>query len=145
MRDGVPLEVGARKHRALLALLLLRANRVASADELIEELWAGRPPPGAAKTLRSYVCRLRATIGDEVVRSRPRATCSRSSPIRSMPIGSNALSTQGGRLAAEDAGWVSGHSTIAVTLDRLVKAEQSLPRRGEGPARSSRARGGPDA
>jgi hypothetical protein len=71
LRDGVPLEVGARKHRALLALLLLRANRVASADWLIEELWAGRPPPGAAKTLRSYVSRLRATIGDEVVRSRP--------------------------------------------------------------------------
>jgi predicted ATPase/DNA-binding SARP family transcriptional activator len=70
LRDGVALEIGPRRHRALLALLLLNANRVVSADRLIEELWAGRPPAGAAKTLRSYVSRLRAAVGDEVVRSR---------------------------------------------------------------------------
>jgi predicted ATPase/DNA-binding SARP family transcriptional activator len=70
LRDGVALEVGPRRHRALLALLLLSVNRVVSADRLIEELWAGRPPAGAAKTLRSYVSRLRAAVGDEVVRSR---------------------------------------------------------------------------
>jgi predicted ATPase/DNA-binding SARP family transcriptional activator len=70
LRDGVALEVGPRRHRALLALLLLSANRVVSADRLIEELWAGRPPEGAPKTLRSYVSRLRAAVGDDVVRSR---------------------------------------------------------------------------
>ena len=70
LRDGVALEVGPRRHRALLALLVLSANRVVSADRLIEELWAGRPPEGAPKTLRSYVSRLRAAIGDDVVRSR---------------------------------------------------------------------------
>ena len=70
LRDGVALEVGPRRHRALLALLVLSANRVVSADRLIEELWAGRPPDGAPKTLRSYVSRLRAAIGDDVVRSR---------------------------------------------------------------------------
>jgi predicted ATPase/DNA-binding SARP family transcriptional activator len=70
LRDGVALDVGPRRHRALLALLLLSANRVVSADRLIEELWAGRPPEGAPKTLRSYVSRLRADIGDDIVRSR---------------------------------------------------------------------------
>jgi predicted ATPase/DNA-binding SARP family transcriptional activator len=70
LRDGVAREVGPRRHRALLALLLLSANRVVSADRLIEELWAGRPPAGAPKTLRSYVSRLRAAIGDDVVLSR---------------------------------------------------------------------------
>jgi predicted ATPase/DNA-binding SARP family transcriptional activator len=70
LRDEVALEVGPRKHRALLALLLLSANRVVSAERLIEELWAGRPPAGAAKTLRSYVSRLRAAVGAQVVRSR---------------------------------------------------------------------------
>jgi predicted ATPase/DNA-binding SARP family transcriptional activator len=72
LRDGVALEVGPRRHRALLALLLLSANRVVSADRLIEELWAGRPPEGARKTLQSYVSRLRAVIGDDIVRSRAR-------------------------------------------------------------------------
>jgi predicted ATPase/DNA-binding SARP family transcriptional activator len=70
LRDGVALEVGPRRHRALFALLLLSANRVVSADRLIEELWAGRPPEGAPKTLRSYVSRLRAAVGDDVVQSR---------------------------------------------------------------------------
>jgi predicted ATPase/DNA-binding SARP family transcriptional activator len=32
-------------------------------DALIEELWAGEPPDGAATTLRSYVSRLRAALG----------------------------------------------------------------------------------
>ena len=70
LRDGVALEVGPRRHRALLVLLVLSANRVVSADRLIEELWAGRPPAGAPKTLRSYVSRLRAVVGEDVVRSR---------------------------------------------------------------------------
>jgi predicted ATPase/DNA-binding SARP family transcriptional activator len=71
LRDGVALKIAARRHRALLALLLLNANRVVSPDRLIEELWAGRPPPGAVKTLRAYVSRLRSVVGGEVVRSRP--------------------------------------------------------------------------
>jgi predicted ATPase/DNA-binding SARP family transcriptional activator len=69
LREGEALEIGPRRHRALLALLLLSANRVVSADRLIEDLWAGRPPSGAAKTLRSYLSRLRTVLGDEVVRS----------------------------------------------------------------------------
>jgi predicted ATPase/DNA-binding SARP family transcriptional activator len=69
VREGAPLTLGPRKHRALLALLLLNANRMVSADRLIEELWAGSPPPGAAKTLRSYLSRLRALVGDSVVKS----------------------------------------------------------------------------
>ena len=35
-----------------------------SADALIDELWAGEPPEGAATTLRSYVSRLRSALGD---------------------------------------------------------------------------------
>ena len=43
-----------KKQRALLALLLLRAGEVVSTDELIEELWAGKPPAtvGLAPELR---------------------------------------------------------------------------------------------
>ena len=70
LRDGLPLELGPRRHRALLALLVLDANRVLSADRLVQELWAGHPPEGAAKTLRSYMSRLRAVLGHGVVLSR---------------------------------------------------------------------------
>jgi len=65
------LQLGGRRQRTLLALLLLERGRAVSADQLAEELWNGKPPPGAAKTLRSYVSRLRAVLGRDAVAARP--------------------------------------------------------------------------
>src|SRR5262249_5108193 len=62
VRDGRELELGGRKPRAVLALLLVDASRVVPAEYLAEALWRGAPPPGAAKTLRSYVSRLRSLL-----------------------------------------------------------------------------------
>jgi predicted ATPase/DNA-binding SARP family transcriptional activator len=67
VRDGRELELGGPKPRALLALLLVAAGRVIPAERLAEELWAGRPPPSAAGTLRSYASRLRTVLGPEAV------------------------------------------------------------------------------
>jgi predicted ATPase/DNA-binding SARP family transcriptional activator len=64
-RDGRTLALGGRRQEALLAHLLLAGGRLVSADLLIEELWAGEPPDGAAGTLRSYVSRLRAILSDD--------------------------------------------------------------------------------
>jgi predicted ATPase/DNA-binding SARP family transcriptional activator len=57
-----PLALGPRKQRALLARLVISANQVVSRDLLIEDLWAGEPPPGAATTLRSHISRLRSAL-----------------------------------------------------------------------------------
>ncbi|HET9346075.1 MAG TPA: BTAD domain-containing putative transcriptional regulator [Candidatus Limnocylindrales bacterium] len=62
--DATPLPLGGRRQRALLAVLLTAPGRVVSADRLIDELWAGEPPDGSDITLRTYVSRLRATLGD---------------------------------------------------------------------------------
>ncbi|MEU9690575.1 AfsR/SARP family transcriptional regulator [Amycolatopsis japonica] len=56
--------MGAPKQRALLAVLLINANRVVSADQLMAELWGERPPPSAAGLLAGYVWRLRNGLGD---------------------------------------------------------------------------------
>ncbi len=48
--------------RAVLALLLLRANEVVSSDQLVEELWAGAPPASGAKGLHVHVSRLRRAL-----------------------------------------------------------------------------------
>jgi predicted ATPase/DNA-binding SARP family transcriptional activator len=69
--DGQPLRVGGPRQRALLALLLLEPGRVTSNDRLIEELWQGHAPPAAETTLRSYVHRLRAALGEETVSAQP--------------------------------------------------------------------------
>ena len=65
VRAGRDVALGGPKQRAVLALLVLEAGRVVPAGRLAEEAWAGRPPPGAAKTLRSYVSRLRSAAGPE--------------------------------------------------------------------------------
>ena len=57
------------KPRALLAILLLRANEPVASDRLIEELWAGRPPSSAAKVLQTYVSQLRRALGRDVIRT----------------------------------------------------------------------------
>ena len=59
-----PLEVGAGKQRALLALLLLRAGEVVSTDRLIDALWGERPPASALNSVHIYVSQLRKALGN---------------------------------------------------------------------------------
>ena len=47
--DDGPLPLGGAKQRALLALLLLNANRVVSRERLIDELWGEEPPETAVQ------------------------------------------------------------------------------------------------
>jgi DNA-binding SARP family transcriptional activator len=64
--QGRPVRLGGRRQRAVLALLLLHADRRVSRDRLIEDVWDGRPPPEAIPTLQSYVSRLRRLLGQDV-------------------------------------------------------------------------------
>ena len=48
-----PLSLGGHQQRALLALLLLRANQVVPVDEIVEDLWGARPPPSATKSVKT--------------------------------------------------------------------------------------------
>ena len=65
------LDLGGLKQRSLMALLLIERGRPVAADRLADQLWAGNPPGGAATTLRSYVSRLRTTLGTEAVIGTP--------------------------------------------------------------------------
>jgi len=73
--DGTIASLGGNRERAVLALLLLSANQVVSADRLAEDLWDGRPPDAATAALQVYVSRLRKALGqssrDGVLRTQP--------------------------------------------------------------------------
>jgi DNA-binding SARP family transcriptional activator len=58
--------IPAAKQRAMLAILLVNANRVVSVDELADILWDGLPPRAARVTIRSYIRRLRHLLGPVV-------------------------------------------------------------------------------
>ena len=57
-----PLSVGGPRQVALLAFLLLHANRAVSVDQLIDALWAGNVG-GGVKALHTSVARLRKALG----------------------------------------------------------------------------------
>ncbi|KGN32225.1 hypothetical protein N798_07505 [Knoellia flava TL1] len=59
--DG-PVEIAARKRRALLAALALDLGPVVSADRLVALMWGDEAPPGAYGTLHSYVSGLRRLL-----------------------------------------------------------------------------------
>ncbi|WP_370364106.1 tetratricopeptide repeat protein [Catenulispora sp. GP43] len=67
-----PVAIGSAMHRALLAVLLFRANRPVSHGVLRTVLWDGAPPPTAAASLKNHVSKLRRLLGDEA-RDRLRA------------------------------------------------------------------------
>jgi hypothetical protein len=61
-RCGRAVPLGGPRQRAVLALLLLEANRVVSLDRLAEDIWGGRPPEGWVTTVQIYVSHLRQAL-----------------------------------------------------------------------------------
>ncbi|WP_326811366.1 tetratricopeptide repeat protein [Streptomyces scopuliridis] len=79
-RDNEPVPPGSPQQRALLAALLLRDGRTATAGELIDALWGVEPPSQALAAVRTYASRLRKKLspgvlvteaGGYAVRNRP--------------------------------------------------------------------------
>lgn len=77
---GQPLPISGSKERTILADLIAHAGRVVPLDDLIEEIWGGRPPRTAEKTLGSYISRLRRAL----------------EPVRSAGSSSDVIATRGG-------------------------------------------------
>jgi DNA-binding SARP family transcriptional activator len=71
VRDAERVRLGSGQQRRLLAVLVVRANEVVSRDRLIEVLWGDGPPPSATQTLQGLVSRLRQTLGDDRLETRP--------------------------------------------------------------------------
>lgn len=70
---GRPLKLGGSRQRALLAVLLTRANEVVSTDRLIHELWEEQPPASATNALQYHISQLRKTLapGRAIVTQEP--------------------------------------------------------------------------
>lgn len=62
VQGSTVLDLGAPKQRAVLAALLIDANRVVSLDRLIDELWGEEAPPAATSSLQAYISNLRRVL-----------------------------------------------------------------------------------
>ena len=72
VRDG-DREVRLRggKQRALLALLLVHANRTLAIDRIVDELWGEEVPETAQKMVQIYVSHLRKLLPSGTLHTRP--------------------------------------------------------------------------
>src|SRR5436309_9138173 len=62
-----PIRLGGRKQRAVLAILLLHANRVVPVDQLAEDLYGEDAPATAVAQVRDHVSQLRKLLGAPAV------------------------------------------------------------------------------
>jgi DNA-binding SARP family transcriptional activator/tetratricopeptide (TPR) repeat protein len=67
--DGREVDLGPRRQRCVLAVLLIEAGRAVSVDEMVDRVWGADQPKKAANTLYSYLSRLRKTLATPLVNS----------------------------------------------------------------------------
>ena len=63
---GEQFRLNGQKERTALAALAAAGGQPVHGDRLIAALWGDSPPRTAAKTLQTYIARLRATLGDVI-------------------------------------------------------------------------------
>ena len=68
----VEQRVPSRQGRAVFAYLVLQRPHTVGRDELIEAIWAGRPPANHASALTVLLSKLRAAVGADVLAGRGR-------------------------------------------------------------------------
>jgi SARP family transcriptional regulator, regulator of embCAB operon len=83
---GELVPLGTPKQRAVLALLVVNANRPVDIDTLIGAAWNQRPPPGARATLHAYISNLRRLMASAGI---DRALLASAPPGYRLTIGQN--------------------------------------------------------
>lgn len=69
--QGNPIPLAGQRQRALLGLLLLRANEVVATERLVDLLYGEEPPRTATTSLHNTISQLRKLVGPELLVTRP--------------------------------------------------------------------------
>jgi predicted ATPase/DNA-binding SARP family transcriptional activator len=69
--DGDEAKIPARKERAVLAFLALRAGAAVSTAQLEAVLWGDEPPRTARETLKTYISHLRRLVTPNLIETAP--------------------------------------------------------------------------
>src|SRR5262245_27083102 len=70
LHEHVPVRITAGKQRALLAILLLNANRTLSREQLVDSLWGANVPESAQKMVQIQVSQLRKALPEPRLQTR---------------------------------------------------------------------------
>ena len=61
--DGVEIDLGPARQRAVFTVLATRAGRPVTRDDLTESIWGSQPPATAAGNIYTYMSGLRRSLG----------------------------------------------------------------------------------
>ncbi|MFG2042447.1 AAA family ATPase [Dactylosporangium sp. NPDC048998] len=111
--DGVPVDAGTPKQRAILAALVLHRPRAVAVDALVDLVWGDDPPPSPLSSLHGYVSGLRRVVEPR------RAARERASVLVTVPPG-YAL-----RLSDEDVDATRFAAAVDAVHRRLALADAS--------------------
>jgi DNA-binding SARP family transcriptional activator len=126
--DGVEVDLGPPKQRAVLGLLLLERGGVVPNDRMIDSLWGASPPPSAVASLQAYISNLRRALRDEKATS----PITRRAPGYALEIEAEQIDLAGliggsraARRAAEAGEWARARElaeeTLALWRGRLLE------------------------
>ncbi len=126
VEDGRRLTVASGRQLALLAFLVIHANRVVSAERIIDELWGDEPPDSGAKTVAFHVSRLRDALDpgrsrgslNGVLATEPAGYVLRVEPVRIDAVRFERLASQGRAVLAGDPETARTHFNEALALWR---------------------------
>ncbi len=118
--NGKVIDLGGRKQRAVLAVLVLARGDVVPAEQLIDDLWGEAPPPSAAGALHSYVSHLRRSLEpDRSARSRA-SVLSRQGPGYALHVKGDAVDSWHFERLVRLAPQLSDPAERMATLDRAL-------------------------
>ena len=110
VHDDAAIPLGGPKQRALLAVLLLNANRAVSTDQIADALSREHVPANAAKSLQMSIARLRRSL----------------EPLAEPDTGASVLQTvHGGYLLAVPGEPPSGEQMPRGRLSKLANCDTS--------------------
>ena len=119
---GRRLSLPGGQPRAVLALLLLNANEVVSADRAIDEIWGERPPETARHALHDYVSRLRKILGPNALTTQAAGYAAVVAPDELDVNRFTTMADEGRRLATTDPARASAllHDALALWRGRAL-------------------------
>ncbi|GAB3038742.1 hypothetical protein GCM10011376_34030 [Nocardioides flavus (ex Wang et al. 2016)] len=79
-RDGVAVDLGGRRQRAVLAALAMQRGQVVPADHLVECVWGDHPPANATGALQAYVSHLRRRLEPDAAARQRAGVIARAGP-----------------------------------------------------------------
>jgi DNA-binding SARP family transcriptional activator/tetratricopeptide (TPR) repeat protein len=113
------MDLGGTRIRTLLGVLTVNAGRVTTVGTLVDALWGPEAPPGAHRSVRTYVSRLRQSLAPVAEDELALATHRAGYVLRAAPEVIDAVRFE--RLVAEGRAALTGDEP-ALALERLASA-----------------------